>query len=148
LLHCILDLPLVALQVDNENESIVILDLLHGRLRAQGRYDGAELVHPWGMCHGLSLVFGVTRKAEGLGPMERGIETGLALFGRMNAFESCLLCCLGLRLFALCVLGGWSYDKYDIGSCSIGMFVCNLTFGSCLAFWSLRGAGHFGVSSQ
>jgi hypothetical protein len=63
----LLDLALVGLGVDDEDEGVVLLDLLHGRLGVQGVNDGAESVHAGERVDGLALVLGSTRKGEGLG---------------------------------------------------------------------------------
>lgn len=60
LLDGILDVSLVGLYVDNEYQSVVVLNLLHGRLGVEWVLDSSELVHSGEMRDGLS---GVSRSS-------------------------------------------------------------------------------------
>merc|ERR1719473_182719 len=64
------DLTLVGEQVDDEGESVVVLNLLHGRLSAQRKPDDTVLVHLVPVGGALALVLGVTRKRQSFGPPE------------------------------------------------------------------------------
>ena len=119
LLHCVLDLTLVRPDVSDEDEGVVLLNLLHRRLRVQwpiitrllnGRkrsaanYDSRnnrpELVHTGGMGDGFAGVLGGAGKAEGLGAVE---GDGGAHFARgvcVGAVERSLFRGLGLRILA------------------------------------------------
>ena len=122
LLHGVLDLTLVRLDVDNEDEGVVLLNLLHRRLRVEwplrwhitdatissgfsakvirksSRDNDTELVQPCRMRDGLPGVFGDTGEAEGLGPVE---GDGGALLG------ACMgICALERSLFGGLGLGG------------------------------------------
>ena len=48
LLDGVLDLVLVGLDVNDEHQCVVVLDLLHGRLRRQGELDDGIVVQPDG----------------------------------------------------------------------------------------------------
>lgn len=80
-LHSICDLPLVCTDVNEENESVVFLDLLHGGLCVEGGGDDAELIHAGGMGDGTTLVLGVAFEAESAGAMEGDRCACLALHG-------------------------------------------------------------------
>jgi hypothetical protein len=75
------DVALVGAQVHDEGECVVVLDLLHGRLRAQRVLDDLVLVKLVAVREALALVLGVALQHQGLGPAEvdRGINLGLAL---------------------------------------------------------------------
>lgn len=66
----IFDLSLIRLYVNNKDEGVVLLDLLHRRLRVQWRDDGSELVHSWCMGNGFTRVLGIPTQAECLGTVE------------------------------------------------------------------------------
>lgn len=70
LLDGILDLSLVRLDVDNEDQGVVLLNLLHGRLGVQRVHDDLELVQPRHMGNALAGVLGLARELEGVGPVE------------------------------------------------------------------------------
>jgi hypothetical protein len=101
LLDGLLDLPLVALQVDDEHQSVVLLNLLHGGLGVQGVLDGPELVHPGQVVDRLSRVLGSTGESEGLGSVERDRSSDLADRGRVGSLEGGLLGGLGLDIGGL-----------------------------------------------
>ena len=56
-LQCLLDLSLVGLDVDNENQCVVLLDLLHGALGIEGVDDDLVLIETRLVRNGLSWVF-------------------------------------------------------------------------------------------
>ena len=98
LLHRVLDLALVRADVSDEDEGVVLLDLLHGRLRVQWRDDRPELVHPGGMGDGLAGVLGVAGEAEGLGAVEGDGVANFASSVCVRAVERSLFRGLGLRV--------------------------------------------------
>ena len=98
LLHRVLDLTLVRPDVSDEDEGVVLLDLLHGRLRVQWRDDRPELVHPGRMGDGLAGVLGVTGEAEGLGAVEGNSVASLALRSGVGARKSGLFGSLSLSI--------------------------------------------------
>ena len=49
LLNGVLDLPLVCLDIDNENQGVVLFNLLHGRLSVEGVDDDLVLVQSLGV---------------------------------------------------------------------------------------------------
>lgn len=70
LLERILDLPLVRLGVDDEDEGVVLLDLLHGTLGVQRVQEDLVLVDGGLFGDGLARVLGGARQLESLGTME------------------------------------------------------------------------------
>ena len=72
LLKSLLDLALVGLDVDDEDEGVVLLDLLHRTLRVEWVDDHLVVVESRLMGDGLSWVFGRSREDEGLGSVEGG----------------------------------------------------------------------------
>lgn len=70
LLDSRLDLMLVCLDVTDEDEGVVILDLLHGRLGGERVLDDVVGVHLVPARCGLPGVLGSTGRAEGLGAVE------------------------------------------------------------------------------
>ena len=70
LLQRLLDLSLVCLDVDDENQSVVLLNLLHGAFSVERVDDDLMLIEARLMGNGLSWVFGRTGELEGLGSME------------------------------------------------------------------------------
>lgn len=66
------DLPLVALDVNNEDEGVVLLNLLHRSLGVQGVGDDPVGIHAGSMGNRLSRVAGVARELQGLGKVEGG----------------------------------------------------------------------------
>jgi hypothetical protein len=101
LLDGLLDLPLVALQVNDEYQGVVLLDLLHGSLGVQRVLDGPELVHPGQVVDRLSRVLGGTSESEGLGSVEGNRSSDLSDRGRVGSLQSGLLGGLGLDIGGL-----------------------------------------------
>lgn len=101
LLDGLLDLPLVALQVDDEHQRVVLLDLLHGGLGVQGVLDGPELVHPRQVVDRFTRVSRGSGQGEGLGSVERDRGSDLADRGRVGTLQGGLLGGLGLDIGGL-----------------------------------------------
>jgi hypothetical protein len=79
-----LDLGLVGLDVDNEDEGVVFLDLLHGRLGVERVDNDLVLIKTVGMGNRLAGVLGSTRQLEGLGPVEGGRSANLPVLVGMD----------------------------------------------------------------
>ena len=71
-------MSLVCLNVDNENQSVVLLNLLHRALSVERVDDDLVLIETGGVWDGLSWVFWLAGELEGLGSVEGGRETDLA----------------------------------------------------------------------
>jgi hypothetical protein len=78
LLQGLLDLSLVGTDVDDEDQGVVLLDLLHGALGVERVDDDLVLIETSLMGNGLAWVFWCTRELEGLRLVEGGRETDLA----------------------------------------------------------------------
>ena len=74
----------VCLDVDDENQSVVLLNLLHGAFSVERVDDDLMLIEARLMGNGLSWVFGRTGELEGLGSVEGGRKTDLANLVRVN----------------------------------------------------------------
>lgn len=96
LLDSVLDVALVGTEVDNEDEGVVVLDLLHGRLGVERVLDSAELVHAGEVGDRLARVLGGTRKTEGVGTVEGDRGADLLRRVRLGALEGSLLGCPSL----------------------------------------------------
>lgn len=70
LLQRLLNLPLVGLNIHNEDQSVVLLNLLHRALRVQRVDDDLVLVEARLMRDSLARVLWRARELEGLGPVE------------------------------------------------------------------------------
>lgn len=101
LLDGVLDLPLVALQVDDEDQGVVVLDLLHSALGVQRVLDDSELVHSGQVGDGLSSILGVSSKLEGAGSVERRRGSDLSERPGLGTLQGGLLGQLGLGLLRL-----------------------------------------------
>ena len=101
LLHRVLDVPLVGLDVNDEDEGVVVLDLLHGRLGVERVLDRAELVHAGQVGHGLAGVFGRPGETERGGAVEGDRGADLADRVGRGALERRLLSGLGLGILGL-----------------------------------------------
>jgi len=77
-------LSFVCLDVDDENQSVVLLNLLHGAFSVERVDDDLMLIEARLMGNGLSWVFGRTGELEGLGSVEGGRKTDLANLVRVN----------------------------------------------------------------
>ena len=74
LLDSRLDLVLVGLDVADEDQGVVVLDLLHGRLGGQGVLDDVVSIHAVPAGSRLARVLGGPGRPEGLWPVE--LDTG------------------------------------------------------------------------
>ena len=101
LLHGILDVPLVGPDVDDEDQSVVVLDLLHGGLGVERVLDRSELVHSRQVRDRLSRVSGSTGETEGVGSVERDRGSDLSDGVGLGALESGLLSLLGFGILGL-----------------------------------------------
>lgn len=79
LLEGLLDLGLVGLDVDDEDEGVVLLHLLHGALGVQGVHDDLVLVKARLVGDRLARVLGGARDDESLGEVEGGAQANLAV---------------------------------------------------------------------
>lgn len=70
LLQGVLDLGLVCLDVDDEDEGVVLLDLLHGALSVERVDDDLVLIETGLVVDGLAGVLGVASQRQGLGLTE------------------------------------------------------------------------------
>mmetsp|Transcript_108 Transcript_108/g.302 ORF Transcript_108/g.302 Transcript_108/m.302 type:complete len:200 (-) Transcript_108:163-762(-) len=71
------DLPLVRARVNNEDEGVVVLDLLHGRLSGERVLQDGVLVELVDPGDGAARVLGVAEQTQGLRPVELGLEADL-----------------------------------------------------------------------
>lgn len=84
LLQGSLDLGLVRLDVDDEDQGVVLLNLLHGALSVERVDDDLVLVQTGLVVNGLARVLGVAGQSEGLGAAERGRGPDLGLLVGVN----------------------------------------------------------------
>ena len=96
LLDRFLDLPLICFDIDDEDQRVVLLNLLHCRLGVQGVYDDLELVQPWRMGDAFAGVLRIARERGRLGAVERDRRPDLLLNLGVVALKGCLLCVRGL----------------------------------------------------
>ena len=127
LLHRVLDLRLVAADVDDEDEGVGVLNLLHRALSGEGETnDGEEVV----LLHNRGGAVGALRcrlGAQGVGTVELHNETLLPLLQgrRLCGLLHVLLHLLGVVSLHLVgdnlagVLGGGHYDKRFF--CEVGL---------------------------
>ena len=97
LLQRLADLALVGLGVDDEDEGVVLLDLLHRALRVERVDDDLAGVEARLVWDRLARVLGRAAQRERLGPVEGG---GLALLARLVRVDLCrkeqavrMMCC-------------------------------------------------------
>ena len=88
-LERLLDLGLVRLDVDQEDQGVVLLDLLHRALGVERVDDDLVLVQAGRVRDGLAQVLGRARELQGLGAVERGRGPDLALL--VGVVLSCML---------------------------------------------------------
>lgn len=81
LLQGTLDLGLVGLDVADEDQSVVLLDLLHGGLGVERVDDDLVLIEAGLGGDGLAQVLGRAAQDQGLGAVEGSRESDLALLG-------------------------------------------------------------------
>lgn len=84
LLQGVLDLSLVGLDVDDEDEGVVLLDLLHGALSVERVDDDLVLIETGLVVDGLARVLGVASQRQGLGLAEGGRSPDLDLLVGVN----------------------------------------------------------------
>jgi hypothetical protein len=102
LLESELDLGLVGLDIDNEDEGVVLLNLLHGRLGVERVDNDLVLIKTGRMRNRLAGVLGSTRQLEGLGPVEGSRGANLPVLVGVDTLKSGL----GSGLSLLGTLGG------------------------------------------
>merc|ERR1712000_228964 len=95
LLQSLLDLTLVGTDID-EDESVVLLNLLHGALGVERVDDDLVLIEAWLMGNRLAWVFGSSRELEGLRLVEGGRETDLADLVGVDTLQGSLSSSAGL----------------------------------------------------
>lgn len=86
-----LDLTLVGGTVDDEDKSVVLLDLLHSALSVEREEDGAVSIHARGVGNALSGVSRLAGQSKGLGSTEGGVGADLADLGARDTLEGGLL---------------------------------------------------------
>ncbi|CAN7981733.1 unnamed protein product [Ixodes pacificus] len=105
LLHSRLDLVLVGPQVDDEHQRVVILDLLHRRLRCQRVLDDGELIETGPPGHAPLRVLGLAGQRQSLGATELDRRADLFCPGPVSSLD--YLSSGGHRLGAgLCLTAG------------------------------------------
>lgn len=104
-----LDLPLVGGTGNDEDKSVDLLDLLHGRLGVEREEDGLVGVHARGMGDRLAWVLGLAGQLEGVGAVEADRGSHLADLLARGTLEGGLLGGSGLDgLWAgLSLADGW-----------------------------------------
>ncbi len=115
LLESTLDLSLVGLDVDNEDEGVVLLHLLHGALGVEGVDDDLVLVEARQVRDRLAGELGVAGQRQRLGLVEGGAQADLALLLGVSSLESSLGGGVGL----LGALGGSYIQRRRISNRSI-----------------------------
>lgn len=85
-----LDLPLVGLDVNDEDERVVLLNLLHRALRVERVQDHLVSVEARLMRDRLARVLGRPRQLQSLGAVERCRPADLANFVRLNQKKNIL----------------------------------------------------------
>ena len=81
-LQRLLDLPLVRLDITNENQRVILLNLLHRTLRVERVDDDFVVVEARLMRDGFARVFGRPGELERLGSVEGGCQADFSrLFG-------------------------------------------------------------------
>lgn len=86
-----LDLGLVGLDIDDEDEGVVLLNLLHGRLGVERVDNDLVLIKTGRMRNRLAGVLGSTRQLEGLGPVEGGRGANLPVLVGVDLKEQSTL---------------------------------------------------------
>ena len=94
LLDSRLDLVLIGLDVADEDQGVVVLDLLHGRLGGQGVLDDVVSVHAVPAGSRLARVLGGSGRPEGLRPVE--LHTSPDLQKEFSQDPAYLLSCMWL----------------------------------------------------
>lgn len=107
LLQGSLNLGLVRLDVDNEDESVVLLNLLHGALSVERVDDDLVLIKAGLVLDSLAEVLGVPGKSEGLRAAEGGRSSDLGLLVGVNLMMNNMMISDDSKLTA----GDLSLDK-------------------------------------
>lgn len=84
-----LDLSLVGLDVDDEDEGVVLLHLLHGALSVERVDDNLVLIQTGLVRDRLSGVLGGSGEDQGLGAVEGGAGSDLGLLVGVGLDEQC-----------------------------------------------------------
>ena len=79
-------MSLVRLDIDDENQSVVLLNLLHRALGVERVDDDLVLIETGNVRNGLAGVLGRTGELEGLGAVEGRRETDFANLVRMHLY--------------------------------------------------------------
>lgn len=95
LLQSLLDLALVGLDIDDEDEGVVLLDLLHGALGVEGVQDDVVGIHAGVTGDGDTGVLGGPRELQGLGAVEGGRGADLAGLVELDMPKDMLAMCRG-----------------------------------------------------
>lgn len=114
LLEGALDLALVGSTVNDEDERVVLLDLLHGRLGVEREEDRAERIHARSMRHALARETRVLGQVKRLGTTERGVGAHLAHLGTRRTLQGSLLGSSGLSRLGL--VGSGHLDEWNEAS--------------------------------
>ena len=80
LLQSLLDLPFVGLDINDENQGVVLLNLLHGTLSVERVDNDLVLIEAGNVRNRLAGVLGRSGELKGLGAVEGRRETDLADF--------------------------------------------------------------------
>ena len=96
-----LDLGLVGLDVDDEDQGVVLLHLLHGALSVERVDDDLVLIETGNVVDGLAGVARSAGQDQSLGAVERGGQADLAVLGGVSLYEIAVLAknCLLMLLF-------------------------------------------------
>ena len=84
-------MTLVSLDINEEDQGVVLLNLLHGRLGVKRGLKNLVLIQARNVGDGLASVLGVTSQLQGLGTVEGGRGTDLASLGTVDALQGSLL---------------------------------------------------------
>lgn len=97
------NLMLVCLYVNNKHQSVVVLDLLHGRLSGQGELDDGIMVQLVSAWSAFPRVLGLPPQTQGFGPVEGRGSPDLLLLLAVDSLQHSLLGFQGLRFgLSLC----------------------------------------------
>jgi hypothetical protein len=124
LLQCLLDLSLVGLDIDDENESVVLLNLLHGALGVERVDYDFVLIKTRLVRNRLAWVLWRARELKGLGLVECGGEADLADLVGVNLYLlDMLISCKRLRTYAL--QGSLGSSAGLLAGLALGGSTCN-----------------------
>ena len=103
--HSLFDVALVGAAVNDEDQGVVVLDLLHGRLSSERVLEDGVLVELVDTGDGAARVLGVAQQTERLGAVELGLVPLLDVGMSSGALRQRLGGLLGRLLDALSSLG-------------------------------------------